>query len=291
MSRKHNSNGKRIKRAFSLPDLQRVCTLPEVEFGEAYDMETVHVEQRLPDEDFYHFKDNGSKILAVAHLDTVQPARRRDCNLMETASGPVIYSGALDDRLGAYIILELLPALGLKFDWLLSVGEEDCMSTAEFFTTEKDYNWVIEFDRGGTDVVMYQYDDWFTSEAVKDSGARVGQGIFTDICVLEHLGVKAFNWGTGYQDYHSPRSHAFLDDTFMMVGHFLRFHEAWKDEEMVHDYVPSLARGGRWARWDWGSHWSDPDPQDEAAWWEAQDKLHHRDDEEPDIVDANVIEQ
>lgn len=218
-----------IEVAFDRPALKRVCEAHEDGFEKAYGLTKVEVAQREP-MNFYYYQDNGSDILAVAHLDTVVDHKDRLCNFIETAGGPVVYSGALDDRLGAYIILELLPALGIRHDILLTVGEESGMSTAQFFEPsdhhDRDYNWVIEFDRGGSDVVLYEYEDEEMVGLVRDCGARVGVGAFSDISYMEHLGIKAFNWGVGYQDYHSVRGHAHLDDTVEMVAHYLRFYAA-----------------------------------------------------------------
>jgi hypothetical protein len=226
-ARKARSPARRARRAFDRGALARVCAMPEREFAAAYGMDTTEVASHYRGDDlFYAFRDNGSSVLAVAHLDTVSPSGERAAYFAETAAGPVVHSRALDDRLGAYIILEMLPRLGITYDWLLTTGEESGASTAGQFVPAKDYDWIIEFDRGGTDVVMYQYDDNDTRKAVTAAGARVGDGIFSDICYLEHLGVKGFNWGTGYRDYHSRRSHAYLEDTFAMVGRYLRFHEA-----------------------------------------------------------------
>lgn len=228
--------------AFDPAALARVCVLPEDDFAEAFAMKTVQVSRHADGwerpGDFYHFRDNGSSILAVAHLDTVVSPRKRTAHFTNTEDGPVVFSGALDDRLGAYIVLEMLPRLGITYDVLLTTGEEYGQSTAEFFTPDKEYNWMIEFDRGGTDVVMYQYDDADTRAAVRASGARPANGIFSDISYMDHLGVKGFNWGVGYQDYHSTRSHAFLNDTFMMVNHYLKFHEMFADVIMPHQRVP-----------------------------------------------------
>jgi hypothetical protein len=233
--RKSRSPARRARRAFDPAVLSRVCTMPEREFASAYGMDTTEVASGYQDDDLlYHFRDNGSAVLAVAHLDTVSPPGERAAHFADTAAGPVVYSRALDDRLGAYIILEMLPRLGITYDWLLTTGEESGQSTAEQFTPAKDYDWIIEFDRGGTDVVMYQYDDSDTRMAVTAAGATVGDGIFSDVCYLEHLGVKGFNWGTGYRDYHSRRSHAYLEDTFAMVGRYLRFHEANAGLVMLH---------------------------------------------------------
>lgn len=183
-------------------------------------------------ERFYWYKDNGSPILAVAHLDTVQ--EDRSCQVTQTAGGLLATSGALDDRLGVYVILELLPKLGITCDWLLTTDEEIGQSTAAEFHTDKPYNWIIEFDRCGTDVVMYQYETPELVQLVEASSARVGEGIFSDICELQHLGVAAFNWGVGYQDYHGVRSHAWLEDTFRMVARFVKFHRANADQRLEH---------------------------------------------------------
>lgn len=189
-------------------------------------------------ERFYWYRDGGpgATVLAVAHLDTVQDDRT--CQITDTASGLLATSGALDDRLGAYIILDLLPSLGIVCDVLLTTDEESGQSTASDYDPPKDYNWVIQFDRGGTDVVAYQYETDDLTTRVRASGARMGQGSYSDICELEHLGVVGLNWGTGYQDYHSPRSHAWLDDTFRCVSKFARFYRANQGTPIPHFLDP-----------------------------------------------------
>jgi len=167
-----------------------------------------------------------------------------------------VTSGALDDRLGAYVILGLLPRLDVTCDWLLTVGEEWGQSTASNFTPAKDYDWIIEFDRAGTDVVMYQYEDGPARKAVEACGARMGLGSYSDIAYLEHVGVKAFNWGVGYGgNYHSESGYAYLNDTFAMVAKYLRFHKRNAGATMHHEAAP--ARGA------WGvvteSGWRDED--------------------------------
>jgi hypothetical protein len=244
---------KRVRRRFDRPALKRVCEMHETEFAGFYDMSVTEVTEQPHPDNFYAFLDRGSDILAVAHLDTVMPHERRTANFIDTAAGPVVYSGALDDRLGAYTILELLPKLGVNVDVLLTVGEESGMSTGAFFEAsahhDREYNWMIEFDRGGVDVVMYQYEDYDTVDLVRAAGARVGSGSFSDIAFLEHLEIKGFNWGVGYQDYHGPRSHAYLEDYWMMVGHFLEFHEANAEVYLPHEDA------GWWGRSRSRSNW------------------------------------
>src|ERR1035437_1746438 len=185
---------KRVEDQFDPVALKSCCEEPSSYFAKYADR------QDLPGKDrFLYFRDNGSDILAVAHLDYVH--HNADCNVMDTSAGKLVLSGALDDRLGAYIVCELLPRLGVNVDILLTTDEETCGSTADDFETEKQYNWIIEFDRGGTDVVMYQFETGDYAALVKQSGSYVGNGSYSDIAVLDFLGVAAFNWGVGYQDY------------------------------------------------------------------------------------------
>lgn len=255
-----------VGRAFDRDALKRICEMHEDDFEETFNMEKVWVKQFPPD-DFYYFRDNGADILAVAHLDTCVDHSQRMCSFAETAAGTVVHSGALDDRLGAYIILDLLPKLGVNVDLLLTVGEEMGQSTASFFEPKKEYNWMVEFDRGGTDVVLYQYEDYETRGLVKDCGAEVGIGAFSDISYLSHVEVKGFNWGVGYEDYHSVRGYAYLQDTIKMVAYFLDFHEVNKDKYLPHDSSSerdwfSRGRGGS----SWGSLWGDEQADSFADW-------------------------
>lgn len=218
--------------------LARICTMREENFGSAFGLERVEVAaQRHPD-NFYYYQDNGSDILAVAHLDTVVYPDERQASYANTADGLVIHSGALDDRLGAYTILDVLPKLGVSVDILFTVGEEMGQSTAAYFAPTKQYDWMIEFDRGGTDVVTYQYQDKDLVDRVRDCGARHSQGIFSDISYLDHLGCKGLNWGVGYQDYHSKRGYAYLDDYCDMIDYWQVFHAA---NEGI--YLPHLDSG------------------------------------------------
>lgn len=288
--------------AFSRKALRRVCEADEQAFMDMYDdlqYYSVH-EQPAPD-NFYYFQDNGSNVLAVAHLDTVGHADERACRFVNTEGGLVVFSRALDDRLGAYVILDLLPKLGLNYDILLTVGEESGRSTAAYFDHPdgKTYDYMIEFDRGGTDVVMYQYDDAEVRDLVKASGARVGDGSFSDISYLGHLGIKGFNWGVGYQDYHGPRAHAFLDDTFMMVAKYLRFAEQNEGVYMPHyeenePWYMQSSRGRQSAWWDDDDYCEGPDDRhtfdyladedspEDAAWARDVDML-----DDPDAPDYN----
>jgi hypothetical protein len=226
---KHDAAKRRLERvrdAFRPDDLIRICSQADFsDYAHRIDLPSWRMASGREVPSYFYYRDNGSPILAVAHLDHVQADGT--CRVVDTLSGPLALSGALDDRLGAYVILELLPRLGITVDWLLTTNEEMGASTArDFFVEHKSYNWMIEFDRGGTDVVMYQYESDEMRDLLRDVGARLGMGSYSDIADLGHLGCVGFNWGVGYEDYHSKRSHAWLEDTFSMVSKFLRFYAA-----------------------------------------------------------------
>jgi len=226
----------RVRAAFDPAELKRICEMPQSEFTEyarRFELEPQHTWRGELQDNFYYFLDNNASSLAVAHLDHVQ--KDPTCHVLDTKDGPLALAGALDDRLGAYIILEMLPKLGIPVDILLTTNEEMGESTAQDFILEyKQYNWMIEFDRGGTDVVMYDYETPELCDLVKACGAKVGVGSFSDIAYLEHLGCAGFNWGVGYYDYHSKRSHAWLNDYFSMLAKFIKFYMDNADTFLEH---------------------------------------------------------
>jgi hypothetical protein len=177
--------------------------------------------------------DRGASILGVAHLDSVGGSHHFDELLWQGQH--VVFTEGLDDRLGAYILLDVLPKMGIECDVLLTDNEESCRSTAEYFKPEKEYNWMFQFDRAGTDTVMYEYeDDWLIKE-LEEVGMIWGFGSYSDICEMEHLGIKGINVGTGYYDNHTPWSHAVITETDMMIRLFQKFYDKWKDVKLKHE--------------------------------------------------------
>lgn len=244
----------RPKIKFRLPTMERICLMPFEGFSAFGDL---HGEK--PDEQYY-YKDNGSKILAVAHLDSVQ--RYKHFVVAEVADETIIYNAQLDDRLGAYLILDLLPRYGVKADILLTTGEESGRSTAKFFKPPegRQYNWIFSFDRMGTDVVMYDYETVELAKLLRESGCTVSKGSFSDIGCLYELKAAGFNFGCGYEDYHSKLAHVALSDTANMVQQFLHFYRAHRNTYLEHTpkkhaYTGS-GRGAYGVDWgDWESDW------------------------------------
>lgn len=195
------------------------------------------------------FKDNGSSVLAVAHLDSVQTTNW--CEILAIPDCPLLFSPRLDDRLGVYVLLYLLPALGIKVDVLLTNGEESGNSSAELFKTKKDYNWMFMFDRKGDDVVMYQYmDDKYKALLAEYGWKEVAYGAFSDIGKLEHLGIKGFNFGVGYHDYHAMMAYCKMSQLFSQVAKFCNFYADVKDIKMPHKSRKSRLYGSQDEEWD-----------------------------------------
>ena len=156
--------------------------------------------------------------------DTVNTAKhfhRLDINGYDAVLCPT-----LDDRLGIYTICSLLPTLigPYTYDVLITEGEESGASTAAAFTPPdgKQYNWVVEFDRRGTDVVLYQYEgNKDMVAALKAAGYKIGVGTFTDISKLEFLGTTCVNIGVGYNNEHSIMSVMFVSDYLLQITRFV----------------------------------------------------------------------
>lgn len=176
------------------------------------------------------FKDNGANVLAVAHLDTVQTSSR--FNRVAFDDETIVYCPKLDDRLGVYTILDLLPKLGVKVDVLLTENEEIGQSTACDFETSKHYNWIVEFDRCGSDAVSYEY-AW--NEVLREY-FDTGCGSFSDICYLDHLECKAMNVGVAYENEHNKRAYFILEDYLVQVARWLLFYEKYETVRFPHTY-------------------------------------------------------
>lgn len=205
--------------------------------------------------------DRGSPVLGVAHLDTVAKDKLTKPRWFNGSDGfPAVNSIALDDRLGAWVLLDLLPSLGLTFDVILCDSEERGRSTASNFQPTRKYNWGFEFDRAGTDTVLYDYEDseeWWNT--LEDSGFLIGSGSFSDISELTSLGCCFANFGVGYHHQHTPNCYADLYDTHYMVGLFVDFFKENADkrfefEKPVYDrrhawywpLVPTAYKRGQW---------------------------------------------
>lgn len=206
------------------------------------------------------FIDNGADILGVAHLDATGAYPHFAHFQVGGPQGDEwVFSRWLDDRLGVFLLLDVLPRFA-HFDMLLTTGEETGQTSAKFFQPPagKKYRWMFEPDRMGDDVVHYQYNTKQLLEALRQAGfSGLSHGSFTDICKLEHLGVCGFNFGIGYHDNHIDWSRANLSQTLAQTARFMRFYEANQEVDFPFDpkVVKAVAPVGAWPRGDSDYGW------------------------------------
>ncbi len=161
----------------------------------------------------------GSPVLMVAHVDTVL-----EPHCAAEIRGNRLYHTGLDNRLGVYLGLEVLPAMGLNVDLLLTTDEEAGCSTAALLRTRKQYNWMFSFDRTGADVVCYQYDCAPLTLILNGCGFRVGAGTYSCIAELRHLRCCGMNFGCGMFDYHGAGAYCDLGMLNRQLKRFAAFY-------------------------------------------------------------------
>jgi len=82
--------------------------------------------------------------------------------------------------------------------------------------------------------VMYQYHDKPTEDMMNNEGFIPAKGSFSDIAMMEHMGVKGFNFGTGYYDNHGKESHAIESHVLHNVKLFKQFYDKYKNTALPH---------------------------------------------------------
>ena len=170
------------------------------------------------------FIDNGGDVLFVAHIDTVLPPK------FTKQTKKRLYATGLDDRLGCLLAYEL--GMELKADILLTDDEEKCKSTA-FYHDCKNYNWVVEFDRAGDDVVVYNKTNMDFLQKLSDYW-KIGIGSYSDIADLD-TPACCFNLGIGVKNGHFESCSVSLSMLRQQVKKFRKFYEKYHDTKFVAD--------------------------------------------------------
>jgi hypothetical protein len=147
---------------------------------------------------------------------------------------------------------------------------------------------MFQFDRAGTDVVMYQFENPDMCDMLESMGFVVGLGSFSDIAWMDELGCKGFNFGTGYDDNHGRMSHMFIRETCAMVAKFVRFYRKYRDVYMEHIYSPN-GIGAGWSAYQGSGYsrgWPDEDTSDTA--WHGGQKYVYDATEDDWILDTSL---
>ena len=138
--------------------------------------------------------------------------------------GPVV-----DDRLGCALALGCTAWADILFTDCEEIGQ----STAGYFQAPRAYNWIIGFDRRGTDVVTYDYKDkdWLSALGGEFT---VGHGSFSDIGYLENLATACVNMGVGYYNEHTINAHWKPKDTEEQFARLYKFWSIYGDTAFNH---------------------------------------------------------
>jgi hypothetical protein len=165
--------------------------------------------------------------LLICHADTVLASRAYQYN----AKTSVVTCAELDDRLGIAVLLAIIESVGLDClhlsdcAMLITDNEEIGQSTSALFAADCIQNperfgrpnWLLNFDRRGTDSVCYGYENDTLSSLLRHCGHTIGQGTCSDISRMENLGVSGVNIGIGYQNEHSLKCSVYLRDTLQSI--------------------------------------------------------------------------
>ena len=189
----------------------------------------------------YTFKDNDAGILAIAHCDTIYGHKGIDFNIHNIGKNRYYLSPNLDDRLGVYTILDILPKFGIKADILLTTNEESGFTSAMDFKTDKKYKWMMEIDRHGIIPVCYQYEDIILTNAIRSIyNQRPDLGSFSDIKSMDELGCKGINFGIGYHNEHTNLCYALESEYKTCLHKIDSFYNKYKNTHFKHSpAIPS----------------------------------------------------
>jgi hypothetical protein len=194
------------------------------------------------------FENGEQKVKPVYYAPSfLSPARREGSNR--------IVSGALDDRLGVAIILDILPHFmpEFAFDILLTDDEETGNSTARDFSQDYlaggewgeyidsrllNYQFIFEFDRMGVDAATYDFGNSKASNLLSDTGWEESQGSFTDICDLDSFDLWACNFGCGYHNQHTRSCSVDLRELYINLLKFSYFVEELGDTVLYNEPKP-----------------------------------------------------
>ena len=214
--------------------MKRICMLKPAQIAQEYGL----TEYKTKNGKKFWFKDNGSRVLGIAHVDTVKPFRH--FRPVKFAEDTKIFTQTLDDRLGLHIMLDYLTQAKIKVDILMTTDEEQMQSTGLYFGPPKDYNWMFMFDRAGTGAVTYAYGDEQLRYKLNKHNFDVDRGSYSCIADMEHLKCKGINFGVGYHDNHGEYAWASRKELYSQLRKFVGFFREYETTRMPHD--PGLGK-------------------------------------------------
>lgn len=166
--------------------------------------------------DGYVYAQGTFPVLLVAHLDTVHDKlpdlMQYDANL-KILSAPNGIGG--DDRCGVYMIFKVLKHFNCSV-LFCEDEEKGTVGATKFiktdFAKELEFNYMIEFDRrGSNDAVFYDCDNQDFEKFITKEFYKTSYGSFSDISVLApFIGCAAVNLSCGYYNAHTLSEYVVL---------------------------------------------------------------------------------
>jgi hypothetical protein len=211
-----------------------------------------------------------------------------------------IVSGALDDRLGVSIIMDILPTImpDFEYDILLTDDEETGNSTAHDFCEDvlsglypqltdvhQNYQFIFQFDRAGVDAVTYQFKNYRAENLLEDTGWVHGNGSFTDICKLRNLGIWACNFGCGYHNQHSLDCYVDLRELDINLRRFAYFVDCMGSQRFLNNVSRPVQT---WSKYTYSNNYKPTPPTTKGLIDPNKDSVHDDNDTVIELVETET---
>ena len=217
--------------------LKQYCSMDIEEFKDMGD--TRRPTPGVPDS-FYTHIDRGAPVLGVAHLDS--PNNYTHFHYSGPPGKPIthVWSPTLDNRMGAYILLQVLTMMDINCDVLLTTDHFEKYSTARDFVHPKEYRWTFSFDLASHGVSMYNYETVGLAEEMRACRLHtIRDDSYADIVELWPLGIAGFNFWDGVFWRGTQGAMALLRLTRAMVLRFAKFYS--RNRTSLYTYEPTRA--------------------------------------------------
>lgn len=184
-----------------------IFKLPEIQLKRALENDLKVMSYEPVMKDGFLYAEGSVPVLLVAHLDTVH--REPATVICKTQKGNIWMSPqgiGGDDRCGVWIVMEILRSI--RCSVLFCEQEEVGGVGAKKFVQSgitPDVNYIIEFDRKGSDdAVFYDCDNENFEDFIVGGGFKTDWGTFSDISIIAPaLGIAAVNLSSGYWNPHT----------------------------------------------------------------------------------------
>lgn len=194
-------------------EIKRILELEELPLKEELKSELSKTYNNVIDSKGFLYAEGEIPVLLIAHLDVVHKNSAPPICWSETKRYIMSPNGiGGDDRCGVYMIMNVIKQL--KCHVLFCEQEEvGCLGAKDFCKSDikPDVNYIIEFDRKGSDdSVFYDCDNKSFEDFVNSVGFKTAWGSCSDIShIAPHLGIAAVNLSSGYYNAHSL--HEYID--------------------------------------------------------------------------------